>query len=103
MYQMVPRIVLMLILLSFGTKVFKKGVLVYGFPLFEYVFLCWNITTVVEAVHSKREKWYKILYQLVPETILMVILFNFGTKVFKKDVLVYGFPLLEYGSHFSTT
>ena len=30
----------------------------------------------------------------------MVILGSIGTKVFKKDVLVYGFPLLEYGSPF---
>ena len=33
---MVPGIILMVILRSFGTKVFKKGVLEYGFPLLEY-------------------------------------------------------------------
>ena len=54
----------------------------------------------LEGLHSKRENWYKICYQLVPGTFLMVILGSIGTKVFKKDVLVYGFPLLEYGSPF---
>ena len=33
---------------------------------------------------------------MLPETIMMVILRSFGTKVFKKDLLEYGFPLLEY-------
>ena len=32
----------------------------------------------------------------MPEIILMVILGSIGTKEFKKDVLVHGFPLLEY-------
>ena len=44
----------------------------------------------VKVLHE-REKWYKIWYQMVLGTILMVILRSFGTKVFKKDVFEYGF------------
>ena len=123
-YQMVPRIVLMVILPSFGTKVFKKGVLVYGFPLFEYVFFFVGISQQQQKDYTLNVKigtrfvtnWYllvygfppcwnmvfpcwnqcKIKYQMVPRIVLMVILLSFGTKVFKEGVLVYDFPLLEY-------
>ena len=79
----------MVILLSFGTKVFEKDVLEYFRPV--------GISQQkLEAVPSKCEIWYKVWYQMVPGTILMVILQSFSTKVFKKDVLEYGFPLLEY-------
>ena len=60
------------------------------------VFLCWNTTTVVKAVYSTRDNPCKIKYQRVLRIVLMVILVSFGTKVFKKGVLVHGFPLLEY-------
>ena len=79
----------MVILGSIGTKKFKKDVLVHGFPLLEY-------HNNGQKDYTPNVKLVQDFYQLVPGIVLMVILGSIGTKVFKKGVLVYGFPLLEY-------
>ena len=48
-----------------------------------------NLMKQRSAFSTNRENKNKIWYQMVLETILNVILHRFGTKVFKKELLVY--------------
>ena len=108
-YQMVPRTILLVILLCFGTEVLKKScwyiicISLYQFvsvciSLYQFVSVCINLYQFVSVcislylgcIISYEES--NVWYQMVPETILMVILLSFGTKVLKKELPVYGFP-----------
>ena len=80
---MLPETIMMVILRSFGTKVFKKDLLEYGFPLLEYFRPDGISQQWLEGLHSKRENWYKICYQLV------------SVGIWFSPMLEYGFPLLE--------
>ena len=42
-YQMVPITVMMVFLDTYGTKRFKNGLLVYGFPLLVCAGVCWCV------------------------------------------------------------
>ena len=88
-YQMVPRTIWLVILLCFGTEVLKKSCwYIICISLYQFVSVC--ISLYLGCIISYEES--NVWYQMVPETILMVILLSFGTKVLKKELPVYGFP-----------